>query len=206
MTVANLYIDAPSNLTAAIVSNNEIELNWKDNTPDETSFEIWRYAYGSGTYTLYTTVNKNRTTYTDKVVETGVQYYYMVRAYVASGTMYSSYSNSASVGVGLINPPANLKYTYVTKSQVLLSWTDTSDNESGFKVEWKIGQDGAWNIYTWLSPDTTAYTINNLNSYTKYYFRVRAYNYSGKSGCACRSKSSSFVGLTGQNYLEGQFR
>lgn len=181
LTVQNLFIEAPSGLALTVSTNSAIELSWKDNSTDETGFEIWRYIYGSGTYTLYATVDKNMTTYTDTSIQTGVQYSYMVRAYAASGSLYSPYSNSASVGVGLINPPANLYYTYITSSQVLLRWTDTSNNESGFKVEWKIGQDGTWNIFTWLSPNVTAYTVSNLNPYTKYYFRVRSYSSTGNA-------------------------
>ncbi len=181
ITVQNLYLDAPSLLTVTVTTNSAVELNWRDNSTDETGFEVWRYIYGSGTYTLYATVDKNITTYTDNTIQKGVQYNYMVRAYVASGTLYSPYSNSASIGAGLINPPSNITYAYVSSTQVLLSWTDTSDNENGFKVEWKIGSDGVWNVLSWLNPNVTAYNVTNLNPYTKYYFRVRAYSSSGNS-------------------------
>lgn len=181
ITVQNLYLDAPSLLSVTVTTNSAVELNWRDNSTDETGFEIWRYIYGSGTYTLYATVDKNITTYTDNTIQRGVQYNYMVRAYVASGTLYSPYSNSASIGSGLINPPSNINYTYVSSTQVLLKWTDTSDNENGFKVEWKIGSDGVWNVLTWLDPNVTAYNVTNLNPYTKYYFRIRAYSSSGNS-------------------------
>lgn len=181
ITVQNLYLDAPSLLTVTVTSNSAVELNWRDNSTDETGFEIWRYIYGSGTYTFYATVDKNITTFTDNTIQRGVQYNYMVRAYVASGALYSPYSNSASIGSGLINPPSNLKYEYVSSTQILLRWTDTSDNENGFKVEWKIGSDGAWNILTWLDTNVTAYTVTNLNPYTKYYFRIRAYSSSSNS-------------------------
>lgn len=181
LTVQNFYLNAPSGLGVSVSANTAIGLHWTDNSTDETGFEIWRYTYGSGTYTLYATVDKNTTTYTDISIQTGVQYYYMVRAYIASDSLYSPYSNTASIGAGLINPPANLYYTYISSSQVRLQWTDTSDNESGFKLEWKIGQNGAWNVFTWLSPNVTSYAVSNLNTFTKYYFRVRAYSYTGNA-------------------------
>lgn len=181
ITVKNLYLDAPSSLSVTVTTNSAVELNWHDNSTDETGFEIWRYIYGSGTYSLYATVDKNITTYTDNTIQRGVQYNYMVRAYVASGSLYSPYSNSASIGSGLINPPSKLTYEYVSSTQVLLKWTDTSDNENGFKVEQKVGSDGVWNILTWLDPNVTAYTVSNLNPYTKYYFRIRAYSNEGNS-------------------------
>lgn len=182
LTVQNFYLEAPSNLTLTTDQNDEIELDWKDNSSDETGFEIWRYIYGSGNYILLDTVGSNVTSYRDTAIETGVQYYYKVRAYIAEEDMHSSFSNTASTGIGVVNPPENLHYTYISKNQVRLSWTDTSDNESGFRVEYKIGKDGTWDSYTWLSPNTTSYTVKSLNPYTTYYFRVRAYRYSGSSG------------------------
>lgn len=181
LTVQNFYLDAPSGLGISVGTNSAITLKWTDNSMDETGFEIWRYIQNSGTYTLYATVDKNITTFTDQSIHTGVQYSYKVRAYVTSGSLYSPFSSTASVGVGLINPPANLHYTYVSSNQVLLQWTDTSDNESGFKVEWKMGVDGEWNINSWLNPNITACTISNLNPYTKYYFRIRAYSATGNA-------------------------
>jgi hypothetical protein len=64
---------------------------------------------------------------------------------------------------------------------VQLIWTDTSDNESGFIVERKIGEDGEWSEYDWVSQNTTVCDITNLNPYTRYYFRVRAYTTSGNA-------------------------
>ncbi|MGE5614746.1 MAG: fibronectin type III domain-containing protein [Bacillota bacterium] len=183
LTVKNLYLEAPSGLSATVGTDSSVTLNWTDNSTDESGFEIWRYDEGTdtGTYTLYATVEKNVVTFTDNMVHTGVKYSYMVRAYVADGSLYSQFSGTASVGVGLINPPANLHYDYVSSTRVLLRWTDTSDNESGFIVERKVGENGEWSGYSWLSANTTAYDVTNLNPYTKYYFRVRAYTTTGNA-------------------------
>lgn len=181
LTVRNYYLDAPTELTATVGSDNAIVLNWRDNSTDETGFEIWRYTYGSGSYALYATVDRNTATYRDALTATGVQYYYMVRAVNSSESLYSSYSNTASTGAGLVSPPANLYFTYISGSQVRLHWTDTSNNENGFKLEWKAGENGIWSVYAWLSSNTTSYTVSNLNPAIKYYFRVRAYNYSGNA-------------------------
>lgn len=179
VTVKNLYLEPPSGLSVSVVTGNAITLKWTDNSTDENGFEIWRYTEGTGTYTLYATVGKNITTFTDNLVHTGVQYTYQVRAYVAAGSLYSPFSATASVGIGLINPPSNLRYEYVSSTEVLLRWTDTSDNESGFKVEWKKEADGEWSIYKWMSANSLLCQVTGLNPYTKYYFRIRAYNYTG---------------------------
>jgi len=181
ITIHNYYLNSPSGLSVSVNTASAIELKWTDNSQDETGFEIWRYTSGSSTYALYATVDRNITTYTDTFVQTGVQYYYMVRAYAAEENLYSSFSNTATTGAGLISPPSGLDYTYISGTQIQLHWTDTSDNESGFKLEWKIGESGTWSVMAWLSANTSNYNVYNLNTYTKYYFRVRAYNYAGNA-------------------------
>jgi hypothetical protein len=178
-TAHNYYLAAPYGLTISIKKNSEIELKWYDNSTDEAGFEIWRYTHGSGQYVLYASVDKNITTFTDTRVDKGVQYSYKVRAYTEGGSTYSDFSNVASIGIGLINPPANLGYAYLSEFQVQLHWTDTSENEHGFIVEQKTGDDGGWSQIAWVSANKTTYTVSNLNKYTRYYFRVRAYSYSG---------------------------
>jgi len=90
--------------------------------------------------------------------------------------------------------PTNLTVTASSSTQLNLSWTDASTNETGFKIE--------------RSPDdvTTNYvqvalTASNLNTFSstglnpgvKYYFRVRAFNGSGDSAY---SETNSAVTLT----------
>jgi len=194
LTIQNFYLDAPTNLTVTKSSNSEIELSWNDNSDDETGFEIWRSVYGSGNYVLLATVGRNVTFYRDTSLEAGIQYYYMVRAFIAKDGIYSPYSNTISAGIGIVSPPENLHYTYISSDQVQLRWTDTSDNESGFRIERRIGQDGDWSVYAWVSSNTTSYTVSNLNTYTKYYFRVRAYRYDSNTS----SLSNEIVVSTGK--------
>ncbi len=176
LTVRNYYLESPTDLTISVESDQSVNLSWKDNSADETGFEIWRYTYGKNAYSLYAVVGQNVTTFKDANVEKGARYIYMVRAYVSSGGLYSSYTNSVSTGVGLVSPPVGLSYKYISGTQILLEWTDTSDNEDGFKVERKIGADGVWSVLYWVSKDQKSYSITGLNPYTSYYFRVRAYS------------------------------
>lgn len=181
-TVQNFYLDAPSSLTATVDSTGSITLNWTDNSQDETGFEIWRHTYGTSEYVLYATVGQNITTFTDTKLTRGIQYYYRVRAYIAAESSYSSYSNTASTGIGLINPPSDLSYTYVSTTRATLKWKDNSSDESGFQIERKIGADGEWRVLYWVSRNSTSYTVSNLDPNIDYYFRVRAYTYSGNVG------------------------
>src|SRR5262249_6229783 len=70
---------------------------------------------------------------------------------------------------------------FANQSLVSLAWNDNSNNETGFKVERKIGAGG-----TYSQIDTTAQNVASSLDYsisvgTTYYYRVRAYNAGGDS-------------------------
>jgi len=91
---------SPSNLSANKQGGSKlVDLSWSDNSSLEDGFEIERDT-GSG-FVLLTTVNANTTSYTDTDTTNFVYdetYTYRVRAYNDySGTVYTNYSNDASV-------------------------------------------------------------------------------------------------------------
>ncbi|HHW00871.1 MAG TPA: hypothetical protein GXX36_15140 [Clostridiaceae bacterium] len=178
LTIANSYLDAPSNLTTSTVGDGVIELKWIDNAIDETGFEIWR-SVGTSDYadwSLYATVGQNAQSYKDTNVQPGIQYNYRVRAY-SVGDVYSAYSNTSSIGIGILNAPSNLKYEVISDTKITLTWKDNSNDETGFVVERKIGADGTWTEISTLKANTTSYTLSGLNAYTQYFFRIKAYSY-----------------------------
>ena len=91
---------APSNLNANQQAGSKlVDLSWNDNSSLENGFEIER-DMGTG-FELLTTVGSNTTSYTDTDTTNFVcdeTYTYRVRAYNDySGTVYTNYSNDASV-------------------------------------------------------------------------------------------------------------
>ncbi len=74
--------------------------------------------------------------------------------------------------------PSNLSWT-VSKSRVRLSWTDNSNNESGFRIELSTNGLNFSQVATNGADDTTY--SRSIASNTSYWFRVRAYNGAGTS-------------------------
>jgi hypothetical protein len=85
---------SPTSLSATPVSGTRIDLAWTDGSTDETAFHIER-ALATGAFGEIATVDPNVTTYSDDPVSSGVTYRYRVRA--ANGTLFSGYSNIATV-------------------------------------------------------------------------------------------------------------
>jgi serine protease AprX len=79
--------------------------------------------------------------------------------------------------------PAGLTGTALSKSQVRLAWTDTSGNESGFRVErCRGGSCSTFATVASLSAGSTAYTDSGLKAAVTYRYRVLAWNDAGVSG------------------------
>jgi hypothetical protein len=76
--------------------------------------------------------------------------------------------------------PAELTATVISTTQVNLSWTDKSTNETGFKVQRKTGS-GAYADIATVNKDITTYSDNGLTPNTTYTYRVYAYNSTGAS-------------------------
>ncbi len=74
--------------------------------------------------------------------------------------------------------PANLSATRAGPTSVRLTWSDQSDNENGFEVQYRP-RDGRWRAATRLPANTTSADVTGLDAGGRYDFRVRAYNRAG---------------------------
>jgi hypothetical protein len=80
------------------------------------------------------------------------------------------------------NAPTNLTATAVSPSKINLSWTDNSNDETGFKIERCQGV-GCTNFapFTTVGANVTSASNVNLRKRTTYRYRVRAFNADGNS-------------------------
>ena len=78
--------------------------------------------------------------------------------------------------------PSGLTATAVSSSQINLSWTDNSNNETGFKIDQATSSDFSTGLTTvTVGANATTYSATGLSSSTTYYYRVRATNAIGDS-------------------------
>jgi transcriptional regulator CtsR len=84
-----------------------------------------------------------------------------------------------------LNPPlapSNLTASAFSASQINLSWTDNSSNETGFYIERRTGAAGSFTQIATVPANTTSYqNTTGLVDGTTYYYQVRAYNTYGNS-------------------------
>ncbi len=181
---------APSNLSATTVLVSQIDLSWQDNSNSEDGFKIERSPTGSNNWTQVATVGANVTSFQNTGLVCGTNYYYRVRAYNAGGD--SSYSGTASATT-VICAPSGLGATTASVSQINLSWTDNSNNETGFKIERSLTGSGNWTQIATVGANTTTYPNTGLACSTTYYYRVQAYNASSSSSYSNTASATTVI-------------
>lgn len=77
-----------------------------------------------------------------------------------------------------IDAPASLTLKALSTSRIELTWTDSSNEESGYRIERKIGT-GSWTTVATVGANVTRYENSGLTKGTKYTYRVRGINVYG---------------------------
>lgn len=163
---------APSNLSASVVSGDQIDLAWTDNSSNEDGFYVYR-AQASGTttddYTQVADLAADTTSYSDTGLEDGEQYFYRVASYTSSDESLSGEVSATTT----LPAPTSLS---VTGND--MSWTDNSTGEDGFYIYRSTTSGSTTGDYTQIDSvgtNTTTYTDSGSNEDTRYYYRVTAY-------------------------------
>ena len=90
--------------------------------------------------------------------------------------------------------PSGLRATAASSSQVGLSWTDNSPNESGFEIERRLLPDGEFGTVGSVGEDVTDFTDSGLAGGTSYGYRVRATNGAGSSAYSDEATATTLFG------------
>lgn len=76
--------------------------------------------------------------------------------------------------------PTNLIGQLISASQINLTWTDNSTNETGFKIERKTGT-GGYTVIASITSDNTIYIDDSVAPNSTYTYRVYSFNAGGNS-------------------------
>jgi FtsP/CotA-like multicopper oxidase with cupredoxin domain len=187
-----LPLSAPTNLTATINAT-AVGLTWTDNASNETRFVIDRSSDGGVTWTqLAMPAARNGTgtvTYSDTTVATGNIYQYRVRAENVTGAVVtpSAESNVVVVDYALPAAPATVAAAPGAAGTVVVTWTDSADNESGYTVQRRTAPTAtapnpAWTtVANNVAANSTTWSNTGLTSGRRYQYQVQARNALGTS-------------------------
>jgi hypothetical protein len=177
-------IASPTNLTASLLAGPAVNVRFMDNARNETGFILERSVDGvnfSPLTTLGPRLNTGNVTYIDNAVILGNTYWYRVATLV--GAEQSPYSNIASIVVAVPTAPVGLAGVAVPvglNERITLTWTDTSNNETGFTLQRALDSAFTNPVINTLPANQTSFTTGTLPR-TTYYFRILAFNVVGQS-------------------------
>ncbi len=176
---------APSNLAVTAVSSSSIQLRWKDNSNNESFFQVDRKE-GSQAWILVNTTKAGVSTFNDRNLKPSKLYRYRVRSGNAHGR--SAYSNQVAsmtrpkVSTETPRAPSHLSATVLSRSSIRLKWRDNSNNEAAFKV-YRMGAGESWRNVRVVRPNQTVFDDIGLKPGTTYRYRISALNViTGESG------------------------
>ncbi|MBI4826972.1 MAG: DUF2341 domain-containing protein [Nitrospirae bacterium] len=191
----------PSGLTATTASTTQLNLEWSDNTGSETGFKVERCSgTGCSDFAEIASVAANTVTYQDTSVCNTTSYSYRVKAYKAAA-WDSGYSSTASASTSVPGAPV-LSAARISETQINLSWTDNTADETGFKVE-KCAGSGCTDFVEIASLAANAVTYNNtgINPATTYVYRVSAYKTAACSWSAASNTPSATTSISAPSGL-----
>ncbi len=170
----------PSGLSASTISGTEIDLSWTDKSANETGFFVHRKTDGVAGFTTIANLGANVTIFHDTGLTEGTKYYYVVSAFNSVGS--SNFSDEASATTSnavLTKPIAPTLLTAVASSdsQIELNWQNNCTTEKGFYIYRKTASDTNFTkVHDTGTAQWNGYGDSNLESGTKYYYYVSAYN------------------------------
>jgi len=179
ISIASIALNAPSDLSAAAISDASIELSWKDTSNNSSvSFEVWRKKGDTGTWEKVTALRR-ATSFVVSSLSPNAKYYYKVRAYImlsGSEPVYSPFSPEITAFTTVPPAPDNLQFEIVSRDSIRLMWSDNSSNESKFIIQGKAEFDNYWTDQATVLANAESCMIYDLREYTTYLYRVVAYS------------------------------
>jgi titin len=173
-------------LTATAGSPSTIDLAWRDDSRNETGFEVHRSTTGpGGSFIIVGATGPNVGAYRDAGLGAETQYCYRVRAFKTSGrkTTYAEFTNTAcATALGPPPAPSNADARPISSSAIDFTWTDRSTTEAGFRVERSATGAEPWESVANVAANVTSLRDVERPSEQQVCYRVIGFNAYGSSG------------------------
>ena len=167
---------APSDLTAATLSYDRIDLDWIDQAADEDGFQVERSENGVD-FSLIATLPADATTFADQALVPETTYTYRVSAFNGAGASDPSndaWATTDPAPVPVPAAPSDLAATALSHTEIALTWSDNAADETGYELERSTDGGASWSLLASLGSNAAGYSDQGLSPSTAYAYRVRA--------------------------------
>jgi uncharacterized protein (TIGR02145 family) len=180
--------EKPTNLTATIISQTEIDLSWVDNSDNETGFRIERSQNGGTDWTTVSSTSADVAAYKNSGLLAGSSYSFKVMAFNSAGN--SGYSNivSGNTPAAIVYSRANLSTSAI--SDITQNSATGGGNITGDGNSPVLARGVCWSTTAEPTVENTktsdgggtgsfSSSITGLSAGTQYYARAYATNSTG---------------------------
>ncbi|RAW01342.1 fibronectin type III domain-containing protein [Pseudochryseolinea flava] len=169
-------VAAPSNFSASVFSFSQINLTWTDNSNNETGFEISRSSSSNGTYQVIAVRPANSTTFSHTGLAPSSTHFYKIRALSSNNAsaLVGPVNRTTSASPSAPNAPTGLAANAISATQVNLSWTDNSTNETGFEIQKSSSPSTGFVTLAIVNANVTTYSDTQVNGHSTIYYQVRS--------------------------------
>ena len=191
--------DPPTGVTATHVSGGgAVRVNWDYSflESEVAGFTVYRSTSSGTGYASAGSVDPYTRSFLNTGLTPGTTYYYIVRAFNAlAEESVNSNEDSVTITAPIDVPGAasNLVALLSGGTTALLSWSDNSSDESGFKVQRGTVDGGPYSTIATTEAGATSYMDVGLTISTTYYYVIIATNSAG-DGAASNQASVTTSG------------
>lgn len=200
-TTLDVVPDAPTGLQAVARSPYQINLGWRDNSDNETGFDIERSLDGK-TFSRVGGTAANVAAFQNLGLTPATRYYYRVRAVNAVGaSAYTNIVTLESQPIPVPNRPENFSAVPLAPAIVQLRWDAVTGGASEIIIERSQGTDERFEQIGKLAASVTSFQDKDSLDIDDYYYRVKAVNAGGSSPYSIISIVLASSIITGEEAL-----
>ncbi|WP_162300642.1 fibronectin type III domain-containing protein [Anaerosacchariphilus polymeriproducens] len=171
---------APSRFKVRKTTESSVKLTW-NKVNNATGYIIYRYNQKSKSYRVMKIIsNKNITAFTHKKAASYTSYRYKIASYIEISNHKYIGTQSRSINGKTKLGRVNFRSAIGTNTTAKLHW-DKEKSARGYMVYMSTSKNKGYHKIATVKAGTTRHTIENLNSGSTYYFKIRAYVKANKS-------------------------
>jgi len=172
-TTPEVQLLPPTSLTIELVENNRIQIQWVDNSANETSYLIDRKKGNFDWLLNYGNVGASITSFNDVIpTNSDTVFAYRIRAFDEEN--YSAYSDTIA-WFSDNTTPTYFDIAQVAQDSLRLTWQDRSIGEDGFRIDLKIGNGNWIEDYVEVGENITEYIDFNQTLYDSCFYKIQAF-------------------------------